>query len=254
MTSRRTPFVVLLTATVAPRRMIQVSLADPGEREKHYIRSIEFLLGTPSDLIESVVFVENSGWPLDRVRESARRANVHRRNVEFLSFEFNDECAPFGKGHAEFRMVDAAQGSSLISRASYFVKLTGRLTVRNLHGILRHLPPVFDLAADAYHPGLRRRTGVVDTRLVAFSRRFYSEQVRGCYTRMDDSDGRDAEHVLYDVVAASAGANLVANLPREPIWVGVSASNGVDYGRSSHRGRPLKVLRRHLRRLRALLS
>jgi len=119
-----------------------------------------------------------------------------------------------------------------------------RLGVGNLSTIIRCTTPAFDLCGDV-HPYADPRRGVVDSRLILFSRRYYLEKIVGLYQEMNDSAGEYAEHRLYQLVRRNPQTKVIPRLPCEPKWIGVSGSTGEQYDSVKKRiYYPFKVMRR----------
>src|SRR5207244_4138725 len=121
----------------------------------------------------ALLFVENSAADLGDFKRAAEIQTVPITPVEVMSLDQNDHPRELGKGHGEFRMLDSALTTSpLATEHEYVVKLTGRLNVRNLVQIVRNMAMPFDLCGDV-HPYRGAERGVVDSRLILFSRDFY---------------------------------------------------------------------------------
>jgi hypothetical protein len=239
--------LLLLTATIEPRNMTAVNLADPTQRRVQYLKAVQFWLRDPSR--PRVILVENSGADLSNFHELASR---EPDRLEIIGLPHEPFPVALGKGYGEFRMVDAAvTRSRQMASATWFAKLTGRLTLTNLATLTNRLPKHFDLVADAHIVPHVANGGVVDTRLLFLSTRFYRSQVMGIYRQMDDHAGRYAEHTFFRLMsAAPAESDIRTRLPAEPRWRGVSGSTGQRYDDFTARAKwPAKVVRRQLDRL-----
>jgi hypothetical protein len=85
MTAYDPKFVVLMTACIAPKAGTREGLrrSDPAVRLADYKWALEFWLTIKSDQIVGIVFAENSGYPLDELKELAARCARKVRDVEF---------------------------------------------------------------------------------------------------------------------------------------------------------------------------
>lgn len=243
-------FLLVLSATIEPKGMPLLQIADPGLRRQQYLQNFTRCIEQMSSIPEAaVLFVENSGCDLEDFREVANRAEA-KIAAELISVEQNDHSRELGKGFGEFRMIDTAvEQSVLAKKADYLVKLTGRLGVQNLPTILRKLPLPLDICGDVHpYPGWSR--GVIDSRLLIFSRTFYLQNVIGLYREMNDSAGEYAEHRLYQLVRRARDFKVLTQLPIEPQWIGASGSTGERYDSwKKQLLLPVKTLRRNLRRV-----
>jgi hypothetical protein len=83
------------------RNDVETRLAD-------YSTALDFWLRLNEPRIQQIVFVENSGFPLDEFRRVVATANIYKRDVEFLQSASN-WCPPeVHYGWAELAMVDRA--------------------------------------------------------------------------------------------------------------------------------------------------
>ena len=233
---------LVLSATIQPSGVPQLALTDPAVRRQQYLSAVSFwLLQTPRPRL---VFVENSGADLADFHLMAAAAGGA---LEVIGLPNEPYLPSLGKGYGEFRMIDAAVAQSrLLSEASHFAKITGRLTIRNMPAMWRRLPPAFDLIADAFPIAHEPNGGRTDSRLVFFSTAFYREQAMNLYQTMDDAGYLFAEHAVWRLMqTAPPTAKIFTRLPVEPAWQGVSGSYGADYGDLKSRLKlPLKRLRR----------
>src|SRR3954447_26876827 len=97
---------LLLTATVHPKGMPDSTAPDPRQRECDYINCLRYYLAA-HPRFRRVVFAENSGWPLERIRREAVSAATGQR-LEFLSLEGNDFPRHLGKSYGEMVLLERA--------------------------------------------------------------------------------------------------------------------------------------------------
>ncbi|MDB5328030.1 MAG: hypothetical protein JWM57_3599 [Phycisphaerales bacterium] len=233
---------LLLSATIEPRGMTQLTLSDPNARRKQYLSAVDYWLSLPVQA--SVVFVENSGADLADFRQ---RSALSAGRLEVIGLPHEPFPTGLGKGYGEFRMIDmAVEQSTLLKQADHFGKITGRLTIGNLPAMWRHLPREYDLIADAHLKPTQPNGGLIDSRLVFFSTAFYRSHAIGLYKTMNDGAGYFAEHAFFRLMqTAPATAKILTRLPIEPHWQGSSGSTGASYDDALSRvKRPLKGIRR----------
>lgn len=76
-------FALLLTATIDVQGMPKAYPTSPEEREENYFNSLKFYINN-HPRIRKIIFVENSGWSLDRVQQAVEN-NPYSKEVEFIS-------------------------------------------------------------------------------------------------------------------------------------------------------------------------
>lgn len=195
--TRRT--LIVMTATITPAQGIGNSVrVDPALRLSEYLEAFRHYASLPDELVQGILFLENSGHDLTPFRELQRTLGT-RKQIEFLSTS-TDYPAEKGKGYGEFLMLD--QGMSHLRAQGWpgdtqVWKVTGRLIVKNMARMVRQAPPAFALYADFRHvPVLGSRLGGnewLELRLVAFSLDGYDRHFRGHY-----GDGYVIERAFFD--------------------------------------------------------
>jgi hypothetical protein len=243
------PFQLLLTASIKPNGSF-VKLVDIEARRQQYLRAFTAALSIRDPIVGGVTFVENTGADLSDFEQLIAQRNCYGKTAEVISLQLNDFPVEYGIGYGEFRLLDEGIAQSkAIKAGEQFVKLTGRLRVRNLTAILRRIPSTADLAADIV-PYKSACDGFVDTRLMVVSHQFYVARIAGMYKQVDGSKNITAEHCLYQVVRNSPGTNILPSLPLEPRWSGYSGSTGMQYDSPWMRLRyPARVARRFAKQI-----
>lgn len=95
-------FVLVMSASVSPNGMSGLSRESVENRERQYIDTLAFYASEPA--IPRILFVENSAWPLGRIRASV----PHPEKVTWLSLDENRFPRDWGKGYGEFLLMDRA--------------------------------------------------------------------------------------------------------------------------------------------------
>jgi hypothetical protein len=229
--------VLCLTASIDPKGMPGVTRPDPHAREADYAGCLRFYSEKYPD-IRRIVFVENSGWPLDRLRQLAADHNPHAKQFEFVSLQCNDFPRQFGKGYGEFMLVDRAfDESRLISEAKYVAKLTGRNYLLNATDIINKTRRPFGMLCDLRDHGIYEMLGLTwnarhcDTRFIVLTPDFYRRNVYGKYKDLDESSGRSAEVLFYQIAKDPAHKErVVRRFPIEPVFRGLAGHWNKDYG------------------------
>lgn len=125
--------VILMTACVFPNDTKGTALQAPSIRKKQYLDAIDFYLReTPL----KIVFCENSGTNLwDEIVSKGKNTRL-----EYLSFN----CEGYrnkGKGFGEAKIIQyAISNSQFIKDASFIIKITGRIIVKNINKLYLSTP------------------------------------------------------------------------------------------------------------------
>jgi hypothetical protein len=170
---------IVLTATIIPN--VAGAAANPETRLAEYRQVLQFCLQ-----LAPVIFLENSGYPLERHPEFAESP---RLRVRQFAPSKNPER---GKGYQEFEMLDAWLAAEP-SPPARWLKITGRYQVLNLAAILAECraqknPLIIDQVA---------RSRLARTYLFCADTEFYQRQMRGKFQQCDDRTGEFIEKVLF---------------------------------------------------------
>lgn len=238
---------VLLTATVDIKGMPAVSAPDPRQREADYAACLRYNL-TAHPRFRRLVFAENSGWPLDRLREEAQSVARGQR-IEFLSLPGNDFPRHLGKSYGEMLLIERAmKASALVRRARYVAKLTGRNFCLNLTRVLESMPRPVDFYCDLRDHNFYGWMGSqscghhAESRVYLFTPAFFRECLDGKSALLDDSKGYMIENLLYDVAKDPRNARrVIRRFLIEPEFRGTAGHRNKDYGS------PREVLKRRVR-------
>jgi hypothetical protein len=223
---------IVLTATVIPNQVIAAGTGKPETRLAEYIKSLQFYRQ-----FAPVIFLENSGYPLERHPEFAETA---RLRVKKFAPSKNPER---GKGYQEFEMLDAWLAAEPQSPARW-LKISGRYQLHNIADILEECRTesrskiVIDQEA---------RTGMARTYSFCVSTDFYRHQLAGLYRQCDDRKGEWIERVLFRKLK-TAVAGDVRLFVTQPRITAIAGSSGAAF--PSGRGQWLgKQVLRNLNRL-----
>jgi hypothetical protein len=174
---------IVLTACVDPTAgQFHVYRSEAGTRLGDYQAGLRFWLGVRDARIGNVVLVENSGYPLDSLREIVAEENPFRRDVEFLRAPTRSYPAHVNYGFAELDMLETVvHDSAVLASSTYFIKANGRLRFPNISRLLDRLPENYLFAVDSrrgyLHAG--HDQPYVTTQLMLFSTTFYRANVLG---------------------------------------------------------------------------
>ncbi len=235
--------ILLITATLKPPAgMPNLVRTDPALRLKDYQWALGFYVSLLGTALDKIVFVDNSGAELGELKAVVRGADC---DVEFLSFDGMNHPPTFGRGYAEFKLLDYAMDHARTVCAApdgaRFWKVTGRYRVQNLPAIIRRAPPSFRVYADL------RRYPIpwLDTRILAWTHKGYRTVFRGIYEELrEDLLRAPAEERLYSLLLAHLGRSGI--VPRFTVQPRVEGTRGFD-NRNYHTG--INLLKYYIRRV-----
>jgi hypothetical protein len=172
---------IILTATIIPN-VTGAASTDPATRLGEYRQVLQYC-----QRFAPVIFLENSGYPLERHPEFAGspRLRVHR---------FAPSTSPErGKGFQEFEMIDAWLAGEPHPPARW-LKLTGRYQLLNLDAVLAECRREKRCALLIDQLAKQR---FARTHLFCVTTEFYQERIKNLYRQCDDGRGEFIEHVLF---------------------------------------------------------
>lgn len=232
-----TDLVLCLTASIDPQGMPGVSRPDPKVRETDYAQCLQFY-SEQFPQVQRIVFIENSGWPLDRLRHIASTCNPHGKRFEFISLRCNDFPRELGKSYGELMLMDRGLEQSELARdARYLAKLTGRNYLLNLTQILERVRRDFQLLCDLRDHPLYEWLRIpacgrhADTRFIVFTPELYNRHVRGQYVRCSEALGFHAENLFYEIAKnPTLASEVIPRFAVEPQYRGIAGHLNKDYG------------------------
>ncbi len=203
-----------------------VTLKDPNIRLQQYIDSILFYL--KSTKIGSIIVCDNSGFDYAKNKELESAILNCGKEVELLNFIGNSDIIfTQGKGYGEGEIMKfVLENSILINKNSSFLKVTGRIFIKNIDIILKKI--------DATYPYFQRKNmnPFINTKEV--SSLFYSSPVNifknyllTSYEQVNDNTKMYLEHVYYQ--ALNDAHIKYKNFEIYPFCIGTSGSTGLLY-------------------------
>ena len=220
------PDTLLLTGCIKPvEGQAYLALKDPEERLRQYCESLKFYLSQTD--FKRIVFCENSGYPLEFLNLE-KLATKNGKELEVISFRGNtEETRIRGKGFGEGEIVAYALGHSRhAADIRHFVKVTGRLIVRNMEDIRGRL----DMSRFYINRLLVRNDAeVLDTRLYATPVELYKQYFLNLHTGVS---------VEFNLEKAFTKCFYDGNIPfkcfpRYPEFRGTCGGDGMVYGREA---------------------
>lgn len=217
--------VVLLTATIDPKGVLFMQRNSPEVRERDYLEALRLWV-EKTDL--KIIFCENSGYSLDKIRHAVSELSGERARVEVLQFYGQNFPREYGKGYGELLTIRHAIETSEFSKtAKYLIKINGRYFVDNIESIVKPLEasPRSHVMAD-----LSRNLLWGDSRVFAFTPDFVSRYLLKYQSQLNDQIGCYLEHLLAKAIHAfmADGGNWIP-LPERPRIVGYSGTSNKLY-------------------------
>ncbi len=233
---------LLLTSCIAPKPDVARLLrrADPALRLQDYADSLRFWLRLGDPRVGALVFADNSGHPLDSLREIAAREAPESLAVEFHSLDYPAPSPLLSYGHPEMLLVnEVLERSPALARLPFFAKVTGRYRFPDFSRLLDRLPADYQVAVDStgapfwpFSPS-RKANPISHFALGFFRREFYLEHLRDIPGRMRPAPPWNrmqfVEPMIYDtLLPLRHKPGVIMRWPRncEPLGIG---ANGHDY-------------------------
>jgi len=225
------PAILLLTATITPPLGVpNLKRTDPKQRYEDYVDAFKFYLSLPTEIIDRIVFIENSKSEPDRLRHLAA-SESNGKKIEFVCFDGLSYPPAYGRAYGEFKMLDyGLKNSFLIKRMEdddHFWKVTGRLKVYNLPKIIKNPPSDYDLLIDF----LTFPTKMMDLRLFSCTKKGYKRLLENAYETLAEGDlNMSAESFLYHQwVTKTDQLGIVPRFRTQPKIGGIGGQHNVDY-------------------------
>jgi hypothetical protein len=226
------PVVLLMTATITPPlNCPNLKRTNPSVRLNDYCNAFIFYLMQPIDLINRIIFVENSDTDLTPLRNLAVEIS-HEKSVEFISFP-EGNCFPveYGKGYGEILMINyALSHSKIICKNDIIWKATGRLILNNIASLIRSSANNFDVYCDLHNSfKMFKLEAFFDPRFFAFSFDSY-EKYFGSYVEL--LKFQHIENYFYNTIQAelhNGNAKIIPRFKRQPLIKGFAGSLDKDY-------------------------
>lgn len=228
--------IVLLTSTIQPKGdAYNLQHHDAALRMADYEQALAFyaqlvLAGT----ITQLIYVDNSGCPLDRLHAVSTAYGVGDR-VEFVSY-LAPEAGNNQRMYLELRLIEQAFGRSKILQANpeaLIWKVTGRYIVHNLQSIFSACAVNGPWDAVLHHRRYPRSW--VDFYLAAFTRSAWQQIFSSQLAEYQNDES--GEIVLFRRLTAlqSAKLRVLCRLPQIPRVSGVRGYDGAVYGEGQDR-------------------
>jgi hypothetical protein len=174
-------YTMLITGTIKPDSNVPfLQLQDKDERLKQYLWALNYLLRKGRNI--NVVFCDNSGQKCpDEIIQLAEKNKV---KFEWLTFEGDTEkVVKYGKGFGEIEIINyALENSELIRECNYFIKLTGRIIVRNINMVLNSM----NQKTNWFLTYGEKKVEKLDTRFYGIKKQTWKDSLSDIYTQGND--------------------------------------------------------------------
>jgi hypothetical protein len=230
-----------MTACIDPGKgEYRLARADPKVRLADYAKALRFWLSYADDRIGDILFIENSNYPLDSLRDIAASSNPRGKRVEFVSLDCNWYPPGGHYGYAELRMLDLALPlSRLRQTTTHMIKVSGRLVFPRLTRLLNRLPARFDAVVDTRNwrtPFRRLNQPNVTTQIILFSHEFYERRLQRCYLELEGGPESHMETIFYrKLVSLQGNERIVLRFPCNVSPVGFPAHRNRSYTHPTQR-------------------
>jgi len=225
-TARAGPAPLVLTATIQPPKDIrQIIRTSPVDRLEDYKRALRFYLELSSQIVDRIVFVENSLSPLDELRALVAESGRDKQ-VEFISFWGLDYPSEYNRGYGEFKLLDYAVENSRVLASlkpdDLFWKSTGRYIVKNFTKVVRSCPARASIYLD-----IRPSRRFVDVRCFASTVPAYCRYLLNTYPQMTKIR---TETVLFEHLSPSfSDDGFVGAMNTIPTFDAIAANKNQPY-------------------------
>jgi hypothetical protein len=221
--------ILLITSTIAPAaNTFLLKVTDSAERLQHYKRSLVFYARHLTDRIfDRLVFVDNSGYPLDDLFEIASRAKL-AEFIEFVSYKA-DISPENSRYFLEINLLCFAMKTSTTiadNPKSLIWKISGRYIVSNIASIVSTSPRTADLRVNMRN--YPRRT--LDFYLMGYRADSFNRHIGRDIE--DYRTIRNGEDILREKIEAGSfeGVEITPRFKHTPRLLGVRGFDGAQYG------------------------
>lgn len=226
---------LLMTASVSTRGMKGACFSDE-EREMMYVTALTFYIENllKRDEKYSIVFAENSGWDLSKIK--SKLPSFDEKKIEFISLPPDKFDVSKGKGYNELLLINKAMGiSELIREAGVFFKVTGRYPVYNIRHFVDKAFTFLSIGGGDLYADIKDhklydwlRLGwcghSFDCRLFGVRTEWFKKHMAPLYCKCNDYEGILLEGVLFELIKNPIG-KLSLRFDREPHFGGLEGSN-----------------------------
>ncbi|MBU3714502.1 MAG: hypothetical protein FGM46_06085 [Ferruginibacter sp.] len=226
-----------MTACIRPYNTIAYNnprfRSDIAQRLIDYETAFRFWLNYNASQILNIVFIDNSGYPLDSFKAISENENVYNRNIEFLQIVPKPIPPGIHYGYSELEMIDiAAEQSRLINQTKFFIKVTGRLYFPKLKSLLNSVKGSTLFLADSrdYSFAGKSKRYILTTLLVV-NKDFFNRKLKRAFNEMTPGETSHFETLYYRILKPieNIDKRIILRFPFNVNPVGYGAHWNVNY-------------------------
>lgn len=214
--------LLILTSCIQPPKQDFLKLVNTDQRLEQTLTCVKFYID--SSAFQRIIICDGSNYQLDNtgISEYAAKHNV---KLEILTFNQDfEKVAEFGKGYGEGEIMKyIVRNSILYKESSFFIKITGRLRIKNIKEItvkMKSMHTYFNIFPSRY-------IGCVDTRIYGIGTNLYEELFLDVYKQVDDRNRRSYEFCFTDTIKQNSLD--ITCFPEVPQIEGISGTNNKAY-------------------------
>lgn len=205
-------------------------MSDIEKRKAAYFDTLKWAISQTCFI--NIVFVDNSMFDFTEWRELYELSSYYNKKVEFLSFKGSESTQIQGKGYGEGEIIEYAfANSELLRKSNWFVKLTGRLKIKNIDKIFDEKAGEIEentVVANLNFP----YENMIDTRVYGMNCELYRNLFLKCYEDVNDFGGVYIEHLFYNAIVKNKDKINLRNTSAYPHYIGVNGTSGQSARRS----------------------
>ena len=216
-------FALILTCTIQPNNMPNLSRSDSGLRFQDYKKSFNFWISNPN--IKKIILIENSGYDLKYFSETAKGSKIE---IEIISNNLNETYNKnLGKGYGQYLCLKEIFDKSLIAKKTdYFIDVTGRHCIKNFNKIVLD---IIKEQSDIYI-NLTDKLKFADTNIYGGTKKFFINYFIPEVSKTNDSRNKIFERCAADgVLKAISNGMKISNVPIYADIDGFIGTNGKKY-------------------------
>jgi len=218
--------VLIITGAIdiAKNVPFQTAVVKTTERLSQYIACIEYAIQN-YQAIDNIIFAENTGYEYDYSDIYLLAENFNKKLEIFSFIGSTEKILQQGKGYGEGEILRyVLSHSTLYKESASFIKLTGRLTVKNFDSVIESTSEgenYFILQSlFRYFSG-----DSIATAFFKVNANFFKKYLLEAYKEVDDKNNRMLENIYFEKVKDHS--------PRYfkyyPLIQGQSGSNGTQH-------------------------
>ena len=196
---------IILTACIKPIDIPFLNRDSETDRLNDYKET--FTKWCQNNLIENIIFIENSGYDLNFFYKKAKE--FPKKNIEIMSTNLNNTFEKkLGKGYGEYLCLkEVFEKSKICKNSDFFIKITGRYYINNYSKVFRE----FEKKRSDIYVCIKNNLTFADSHVFGGSKFFFLNHLIPMASKINDSNGIFMEHCLAKAVLLGVNDNLIFN-------------------------------------------